>query len=67
MTSGLALVAREQRDRLLTVRGMIQDALRTDGLKHDPFTTKLSLAAEHVAKAIEVLQQQTGASAPARR
>lgn len=57
MTSGLASAAREARDRLLTVRGMIQDALRTDGLKHDPFTTKLSLAAEHVAQAIEILKE----------
>ena len=58
MTTGLALVCREQRDRLFTVRGHIHDALRAKGAATDPEATKLCAVLVHVEKAIEILQEK---------
>lgn len=56
ITTGLALVCRDTRLRLFTVRGHIHDALRTKGAATDPEATKLCAALVHVEKAIEILQ-----------
>ena len=67
MKTGLALVAREQRLRLVTVRWYLDEALGHPDAVTDPDATRLCAALSLVQQAIEILndQQQTGSGAPA--
>ena len=63
MTSGLALLSRETRLRLLTVRGHILDVFKMPSAATDPEATKLCAVLALTEEAIEILQQQAGSQA----
>jgi len=58
MTTGLALVAREERMRLVTVRGHLDEALGDTNAFTDPDAARLCAALALVQQAIDILQKQ---------
>lgn len=65
MKTGLALVAYETNMRLVNAqRHILHDIYKPENMK-DPLATQLCAVNAHIDSALKILQQQTGASAPA--